>query len=341
MTAPIDTQRGWALMAAVGAIAVLSILWLAAAQSQNNAALLVGDERERAQREAHAVSAAARIGFLLLTEPIGDRALLIGGAEGARMAEASAQRSAAGGRSIAVSLDGARHLMDGDFVVSIQDEAGLIDVNACDAALIESALRNEDAPRPDRLANALCDFVDEDNIARGRGARSGRESIDAKNAPLVSVIEALDAQGWRQSMTPALQDRALRRLAALNASAPININTAPPAVLAAMLGDARRARDILAQRAAEPIGADSALGAQLSAAAPVQGVGFHPGGAFRVTIRQSDAQTPWLETHLTLGRIGDVRPLYATPFTSVAQTLIEPSAGVSFRSTGSDDVSPG
>lgn len=96
------------------------------------------------------------------------------------------------------------------------------------------------------LADAVADWEDPDNTARPNGAETNYYSgLDppyaAANAPFVSTTSLLLVKG----VTPEIYERLAPYVTALPFPTPVNVNTAPPPVLAAIvpdmnLGDAQR-----------------------------------------------------------------------------------------------------
>ena len=92
------------------------------------------------------------------------------------------------------------------------------------------------AKLPAGLANAVADWLDADNAASGE---SGAESeyylrqtlpVRAANRPIVNLNELLHVRG----MTPELLEQLRPYVSVLPKSGPINVNTAPPQVIAAL-----------------------------------------------------------------------------------------------------------
>jgi hypothetical protein len=237
---------------------------------------------EAARADARAVIAAetgaARVAFMLLTEPIGPRSAVIGASREAGMARA--------GDALELRLDGRLYRLTDELWVSVQDERGLIDVNGSDERAIAGLLANQGV-RPDRaraLAAALADFVDPDALVRTGGAEPARGAPG--NAPLTSRWALLDVSAWRSTLraldtTPLI----LNALAVGDGEHGVNLNTAPRAVLDAMLG-ARLARDVVERREQVEIRDVAELVTLSDAGADAAGAGFAtmPGNAFRVTL---------------------------------------------------------
>jgi hypothetical protein len=222
-----------------------------------------------------AEDAYARIAFLLLTETAGPRSLDL---------------AAGRGEARALFLDG-RFYRAGDAVlVSVQDEAGLINLNASDEGAIAGALEQVGigAGRATRLAAALADFVDEDDLVRANGAEaveSGEEGTP-RNVPLGLRWDVLNAPGWRDALDEDQREAFWNFTTASARQDGINVNTAPRNALRAALRDDRIAQAIVARRAQGAIRDLQELEALTSSPLRVVGAGFavSPGDAFRVAV---------------------------------------------------------
>jgi len=103
------------------------------------------------------------------------------------------------------------------------------------------------------LVDALADWIDADGTVREHGAEDdayGRDDALAANAPLVRVAELAAVRGF----TPDAIARVTSDVAALPPDATLNVNTAPPDVLAALLPslDAEGIAAIVAMRRDKP-----------------------------------------------------------------------------------------
>ncbi len=123
--------------------------------------------------------------------------------------------------------------------VAIQDEAGKIDLNRGDPALIDDLLRYFDYDEQQRqsIIDAIQDWSDGDTDARPFGAEYpdyDRQGLDyqPKNAPFARIEELQQVLGISrplfQRLRPALTVHSGRRN--------LNINVAPPEIVAAAAG---------------------------------------------------------------------------------------------------------
>ena len=146
--------------------------------------------------------------------------------------------------------------------VSLQDEAGKIDLNSAQRDLLGTLLRASgiDDERRDALLDAIEDWRDADSLRRLNGAEdqeyeaAGR-TYGAKDATFNTVEELQQVLG----VTPRLFKRLRPALTVHSHSAGIDVQLAPPAVLRALLLSDQDAEpdleEILARRgddAAEP-----------------------------------------------------------------------------------------
>ncbi|MGE0741137.1 MAG: general secretion pathway protein GspK [Hyphomonadaceae bacterium] len=274
------------------------------------------------QLETAAQSAEARVAYLLATEPLSGAAIVVGGERGLAPGEQiplSQNRNAAGGSVRHVALDGRAYAWDAT-LISVQDEAGLLNLNTPDeqavaALLTASGLSAYDAPW---LAATLADYVDEDSERRPGGA----ETLDydtggtALNAALPAPRAALSAYGWRDSVAA----RTRQTFFAWTSTAPdvsgVNINTAPAEVIEAALGASpTQAQAIVAQRQRQlfrsPEDAQAILG--VSARAESAQPSIAPDAHFRIIVQLPDRADAvgWVyESQLVVARGTGERPVY-------------------------------
>jgi len=226
------SERGVALVAALGALTVLSAI----ATSLATTARL---ERGLAR---HAVAAAQA--DALLRSGVAAAAVVLGETAADGAPDTLAARWAA---------DAGRQRLGAGWVeVRIEDEARRIDLGS--AALAPALARLAAARGLDpAVADAIADWVDADDVPRPRGAERdayGRgPGCGPRNAPFASLDEVARVRG--------IDAAALARLAPFVTTAGehvVNPNTASPEVLAAVLGDAVAAR-VVAARTRAPLDA--------------------------------------------------------------------------------------
>ena len=230
-------EQGLALVIVLWMVALLSIVAASLAFSMRTETTLAHDLVAQAQARALAEAGVYR-GILELYNP--DRLRRWRG-------DGSPHRIRFGGVPITVSL---------------QDEAGKIDLNSAQRDLLGTLLRASgiDDERRDALLDAIEDWRDADSLRRLNGAEdqeyeaAGR-TYGAKDATFNTVEELQQVLG----VTPRLFKRLRPALTVHSHSAGIDVQLAPPAVLRALLLSDQDAEsdleEILARRgddAAEP-----------------------------------------------------------------------------------------
>src|SRR5204863_5020402 len=169
-----------------------------------------------------------------------------------------------------VPVDGQWH--EGDFAggrwaVRMTDEGGRISLNKADEMLLQRIIKNLVQGDPtagidrrmqqviDTVVDSILDWRDHDNLKRANGAESAyylkrRVPYRAKNAFFDSPDELLLVRGVTADLfygsdgVPGLRDI----FSVYTRSPLISVDTAPPAVFQALLGDAAAAADLVAQR---------------------------------------------------------------------------------------------
>ena len=302
------SEAGFAVPVVAVAIALISLPLMLAANLIDDAGRRLQRARNQADFEIAATSSASRLAFLMLTEPIGQRSIRVGGdrldASGALLQGGSGWRSATGlpvrevvfdGRGYRVTTARARYPM----LLSVQDEAGLLNVNAPDDAAIGRMLAGigVDAGKARRLGGSLADFTDEDDARRlnGAEARDYRHAAlpPPPNAPVDQAEAAWQAMGWGTDLSVRQQRGFLARATALPPDSRLNLNTAAPDVLRAVLGiDNRAAQRIVLYR--EHRAMMSLLDVAAAGGVPVPPgatpVGGLPARVFRIRIEAMSAR---------------------------------------------------
>jgi len=290
-------ERGYALMLAIFAVALLALMVLASARALGDVATSATRLQEGSDELVAAESLLSRTAFLALTQEIGPRDVIV---DNARW----------DGQSL--RLDGSWYLIAGSSAsLSLQDEAGLFNLNSADqqalGALLELGGRRDGAT----LAAVLMDYADADDLTRDRGAEAREYSraglSPPTDRPLASRWEALEVLGWRGLE----RNVAWGWFNAGSEDTALNINTAPPPVLEAALGDRRRAEAILRQRETSPLTDIAQVEALTAGTARAEGVTFAvaPGRSFRVqAVFGSRRARHGIERRLVLGGAEAARP---------------------------------
>jgi len=295
-------ERGYALLLAIAVVAALAIAVLGSARALSDVTTSAARLQEGRTEIVAAESLMSRLTFALLTQETTARSVVM--SDNVRRAGEE------------LRLDGAWYGVNGarGAYVSVQDEAGLFNLNSADeqglAALLAVAGAGNESLT---LAARLMDYTDGDDFTRDRGAE-GRDYERAglpppADRPLSSRWQAIEALGWR--------DRRIETgpvwgwVAVGRSESGLNINTAPAPVLEAALGDRRRARTIIAQREAGPLTDIAQVEALTGGTARANGVNFvvAPGRGFRVqAVFGSRGRLHGIERRLELGGAEAARP---------------------------------
>ena len=239
-------DSGFALPFVLAAMTLLSLTAIVALDRLDDLDRPLARLQEEVGLETAAFSAESRVTHLLLTEPIDQRGLKVGAA---RLDEHGTLSTSTGLGFVAPSMrttatvpfDDRPFIVDG-LAISVQDQAGLVNLNSGDEQAIGRALIAANVPvgASRRLAAALADYVDPDDLRRPQGAetrdyrRTDRRA--ARNAPLRTVAQATRSLGWDDRLGAADRRRFLELAAAMPVEQRFNLNTAPAATLAAVTG---------------------------------------------------------------------------------------------------------
>jgi hypothetical protein len=328
------TEQGFVLPLVLVTIGVISLaLWAAISvieASQNDIVRL----RERVELEKAALTAEARAIFLLATEPLGAVGLRVGEQrytieqELARTQDQGSRDQSARDpfaiRPGTLRLDSRPYrveLPDGSTIlVEIQDEAGLFNVNVQDPLAIERLLVAADVEEKTArsLADALVDFVDQDDLKRLNGAEAPEYSRAGLPPPanrwLVSNTEAFGAFGWASALDATRRSRLAELSTAFGVTTPFNINTAPKPVLQAWFGlDAEGAAKVVREREARMLAGSRSI--TLLTGQPVAEQDFRlyafPANRFRIRVyRPGSADRDYIESAVRLPMQNAERPFY-------------------------------
>jgi type II secretion system (T2SS) protein K len=322
-------SEGYVLFLVAVIVAVLSLLAVMATRVQTQMSLEVRSLRAQVLLKTAAQSAAQRLAFLLATQPLGERAMLIGADPDATTTPDATMpaRSVSGRRIVELFVDGRPYQWrapgaNGSYLVTVQDEAGLLDLNGGDEVGLQNLLRAlgvSNGPAIS-LGASLSDYVDADDLRRPGGAERNdyaRVGLAAPpNGPLDSVENALAALGWRETLTPSLRQAVFANAAARASTSGLNVNTAPLYVLEAAYNlNERTARSIINRRRDAPFrSADEVrafTGETPRAEAPQPTT--MPGNAFRIVVTPTSgpgAVGYAYEMEVMLGGAQSDRPVY-------------------------------
>ena len=223
-----DDERGWAL---VSVLCVVSMLALLAAATQE--LTITSSRAERATEDATAIDADFNAGLARALVGVGDQR-----AEARWRVDGVARR---------FDFDGAQ------MTITVQDEAGRIDINAADQSMISRLLQSAglDLDAADALTDKILDWRSTSELVRLHGASD--EEYAAKGYPWHprhGPFQSVDELKLVMDMTPALFARIRPALTVYSKRPSIDPQVAPrEALLAYFLDSPSKVDDILKQRA--------------------------------------------------------------------------------------------
>jgi len=192
---------------------------------------------------------------------------------------------------------------------TLDDPASKLHVNLADRAALVGVLRAAAAPGApiDSLVDALLDWRDPDSLPR----RFGDEPSRSRNEPLADIAELRYVRGFDDSLVARLSAFLTTR-----ATGAINVNAAPPEVLAALPGLTEEAvRLVMMRRGSAPVAGADALAGLLSPGARATLLASYP-----EFVRAAVFAPPQLVAMVA----GGVR---GTPITARATLTLVPVAG--------------
>lgn len=317
MSADRSGARGYVLILAAVVVALLALVLLAVARVQGDVSPGLRALQREVDSEVVAHSTVARVGYLLLTEPIGPRSVVVGGPRELGGASSMGMHN---GREL--RLDGRFYAVGGfeagseEAFVSVQDEAGLLSLNTGDSAALGALLSQSGIANARGLAGALVDYTDEDDLTGLAGAEEDayrRLGLPGPfNQELTTRWLALEALGWREAV--GVEDHAgdfWMNVSAAPRDASLNVNTAPLAVLAAALGAARAARALVARRSQAELATREEIEELTGVNTRADGVvlATEVGAAFRVVVAFPGGRRVY-ESQFVLAEPGAGQPMY-------------------------------
>ena len=254
-----DRQRGLALIAVLWGLVLLSVIAMSVVTTTRTEALLARNLAQNAAAKALADAGLERaildlreselrgaLGAALDTlMELGEGAAAVSGGREAEAAGAPAEPE--DGAALAIPPDGMREdgsvyswrVQGGEVLISAQDEGGKIDLNRAPDSIIRGLFAAVGVAEDEAaaLTDAIVDYRDTNNARRLNGAedsdyRAAGRQYGAKDRPFESTAELLQVLGMTtevyELVAPALTVHSRRRR--------VNRDTAPPLVLAALLG---------------------------------------------------------------------------------------------------------
>jgi type II secretory pathway component PulK len=262
----LQGKRGFALPAVLTVTTALTLVFLTALQSleglrDETRNTLAVDSFQRA-----AMSAEARVSFLALTEPFGPRSIHIGGRRSDPMTgqlaplapgatAANMQEFLIDGTEYAIpTSDGAPRTL----TVSVQDEAGLVNLNFAGAQAVTAAFEGAGADPllAQTLADQLRDYISSSGVRSLRGAESADyDRAGAARPPGRPLENWAQVRGLLALREPnSIDFERLREYTTVGAFESKNVNTASVATLMTWFGISEgAAREIVESRTLQPI----------------------------------------------------------------------------------------
>lgn len=313
-------RAGFALPATLAVLGVVTLIFLVAITALASLTAEARSARDRVRFLERALTAEATLSYMAATEPIRPFGLAIGAP---RLIEdlgpgLTPPPVSSGLEEAEVRLDGRPYLMDvgGPIAVSLQDQAGLINLAALDdlswaRLLTQGGVEGREAQR---LVARYRDYVDPDDLRQIDGAEASDYGPDAgpANRQMLRPAEWLSVLGARQAMSPQAWMALRDDLAVDPTSVAINVNTATPRALRVLfdLSEAQ-AQAAVRARADAPFYSLSDLAA--ATGAPVvdilERVYVYPSGRLRFIIR--DTRSAWTyRGRLTVDPSGLEQPIW-------------------------------
>lgn len=229
MSAPIG-KRGFALPAVLAVTAIVTLVFLVAILALDSLVQQTRRAVEASRFETQALSLEAHAAYMV--------------AVGAPTTDAVLVRDLDPRLDARLRIDGTPYSTPdaSPLRLSLQDEAGLVNLDNLPAPATARLLAALDAPvdRRAALADRFSDYIDVDDLARIDGAEAPTYRDQGlpppPDAPLRTIDQVLGVLGWKAAV-PRERWRALRDdLTADLGSTAINVNTATPIALKVMYG---------------------------------------------------------------------------------------------------------
>lgn len=239
---PRMTRSGFALPAVLAVTGVVTLIFLVAITALNSLNAEARSARERIAFMQRALTAEARLSYLMATEPLRSQGLQIGGPRdwGEDMALIQIDE----GQTPLVRVDSRPYLLDinGPLVVRLQDQAGLINLNSLSNRQDQSLGRfleslGIDSGLHGQIEARLIDYQDTDRLRQADGAEDeAYRNGGPPNRRLLHPSEFLSVAGVRQNVSKRAWNGLKQDLAADSISGNFNLNTATPRALSIQLG---------------------------------------------------------------------------------------------------------
>lgn len=313
---PPRAQRGYVLIMVLGALALISLVAARFANRIDELRLQAASLQTHAQQKLQMSNALSAALYMVTTNPLG-------------------RGGVGSGNEPLLYADDRLYVMPQGGDIRVQDQRGLLPLNAVDRAQFRLVLQALDLPAAevDGWIDTLQDYQDTDSLKRLSGAEAQEYAalglLPPRNDWLVSVRELNRLPGWKER--PAVVE-AIEQIASTGRLLLYNPNTASIKLLAALLPAASPEQlenfDTLRRRTPFVSGA----AARRATGLPMEREDFlfHAGEELRLTVAASGAprglqynvtltfggaQAPWLisEAHPVAHHSRDT-PDRATPF---------------------------
>lgn len=313
---PPRAQRGYVLIMVLGALALISLVAARFAHRIDELRLQAASLQTHAQQKLQMSNALSAALYMVTTNPLG-------------------RGGVGSGNEPLLYADDRLYVMSQGGDIRVQDQRGLLPLNAVDRAQFRLVLQALDLPAAevDGWIDTLQDYQDTDSLKRLSGAETQEYAalglLPPRNDWLVSVRELNRLPGWKER--PAVVE-AIEQIASTGRLLIYNPNTASIKLLAALLPAASPEQlenfDTLRRRTPFVSGA----AARRATGLPMEREDFlfHAGEELRLTVAASGAprglqynvtltfggaQAPWLisEAHPVAHHSRDT-PDRATPF---------------------------
>lgn len=313
---PPRAQRGYVLIMVLGALALISLVAARFAHRIDELRLQAASLQTHAQQKLQMSNALSAALYMVTTNPLG-------------------RGGVGSGNEPLLYADDRLYVMSQGGDIRVQDQRGLLPLNAVDRAQFRLVLQALDLPAAevDGWIDTLQDYQDTDSLKRLSGAEAQEYAalglLPPRNDWLVSVRELNRLPGWKER--PAVVE-AIEQIASTGRLLIYNPNTASIKLLAALLPAASPEQlenfDTLRRRTPFVSGA----AARRATGLPMEREDFlfHAGEELRLTVAASGAprglqynvtltfggaQAPWLisEAHPVAHHSRDT-PDRATPF---------------------------
>lgn len=330
-------KAGFVLPSAIVLLAIMTLALWSAATVLNSLNQDLSQLRAQDEFMIGGLTAEARIAYLIATEPLGPRGLRVHGRRISREEEFGVIREAPDHSATLAQpeltywfddrpyrMDLASTYNEGEplsLVVRIQDQAGLLNFNTGNVEQIRrySRAMGIGEEQAASLADALADFIDDDDLRRLNGAEERdyrrAERPGPFNERLLSPAQALQAFGWerlRRRQRAALLEGAAADLESM----PMNLNTAKPAVLQAWFDlTAAEAELVVAARERAPLIGARNITDLTGKPVVVEELRIYtfPSNRLRISVAPLQDQNLRMETWITIGSLTADRPFFWSP----------------------------